>query len=119
MVEAARPLSPIAVTFAPIWLFWLNVVPLVERSTLNPVSLLELSVQDRLILLDDTAVAVRLVGVAGVPGVGVGVGVAVGVAVGVGVGVGVVVGVDVGHGVGTGIASMSARRGVMPPASPA
>ena len=89
---------------------------------MNPVSLLELSVQDRLILLDDTAVAVRLVGTAGVrPGVGVGVGVAVGVAVGVGVGVGVgvVVGVDVGHGVGAGIASMSARRGVMPPASPA
>ena len=87
---------------------------------MNPVSLLELSVQDRLILLDDTAVAVRLVGAAGVrPGVGVGVGVAVGVAVGVGVGVGVVVGVDVGHGVGAGIASMSARRGVMPPASPA
>jgi hypothetical protein len=41
-----------------------------------------------LILLDDTAVAVRLVGAAGV-GVGVVVGVGVGVAVGVGVGVGV------------------------------
>jgi hypothetical protein len=48
--------------------------------------LFERSVQDRLIWLDDAAVAVRFVGAAGV-GVGVGVGVAVGVGVGVGVGV--------------------------------
>ena len=62
-------------------------VPSGERSILKPVSLLELSVHDRLILLEDAAAAVRLLGTAGV-GVGVGVGVAVGVAVGVGVGVG-------------------------------
>jgi len=68
----------------------------VERSILNPVSLFELSVQDRLIWLDDTAVAVRFVGGAGVgTGVGVAVGVPVGVGVEVGVGVGVAVGVRV------------------------
>ncbi len=60
-----------------------NVVPSGERSILNPVSLFELSVHDRLIWLDDAAVAVRLLGAAGV---GVGVGVAVGVGVGVGSG---------------------------------
>jgi hypothetical protein len=37
----------------------------VERSILNPVSLFELSVQDRSISLDETAVAVRLLGAAG------------------------------------------------------
>ncbi len=36
-----------------------------ERDTLNPVSLLELSVQERLIWLDETAVAVRSLGAAG------------------------------------------------------
>ena len=41
---------------------------------MKPVSLVELSVQFRLIWLDDTAVAVRPLGAAGV-GVGVGVGV--------------------------------------------
>jgi hypothetical protein len=61
--------------------------------------LFELSVHERLIWLDDAAVAVRLLGAAGV-GVGVGVGVAVGLGVGVGVGVGVAVGVGVGVGVG-------------------
>ena len=50
---------------------------------MKPVSLFELSVQFRLIWLDDTAVAVRPLGTAGV-GVGVGVGLAVGVGVGVG-----------------------------------
>ena len=54
------------VTFAPTIAICVNVVPSVERSTLNPVSLFELSVQDRLIWLDDTAVAVRLVGGRGV-----------------------------------------------------
>ena len=62
-----------------------NVVPLVEHSILNPVSLLELSAQERLIWLEDAAVAFKLVGAAGV-GVGVGVGLGVGVALGVGVG---------------------------------
>ena len=60
---------------------------------LNPVSSLELSVQLRFIWLDETAVAVRLLGAFGT---GVGVGVGVGVAVGVGVGVDVGVGVGVG-----------------------
>ena len=52
-------------------------MPLSERSTLNPVSLFELSVQDTLIWLDDAAAAVRFVGLAGV-GAGVGVGVGAG-----------------------------------------
>ncbi len=51
-----------------------NVVPLVEHSILNPASLLELSAQDRLIWLEDAAVAFKLAGAAGV-GVGLGVGV--------------------------------------------
>jgi hypothetical protein len=65
--------------------------------------LFELSVQDRLIRVYDTVVAVRFVGARGVGiGVGVGVGVAVGVGVDVGVGVGVGVAVAVGDGVGVG-----------------
>src|SRR4026207_1389778 len=90
------------VTFAPLRAICKKVVPSVDRSTLNPVSLFELSVQDRLIWLDDTAVAVRFVGAAGV-GVGVAVGVGVGVGLGVGVGTGVDVGVGVGLGVGVGV----------------
>jgi hypothetical protein len=74
------------VTFAPTVAICLNDLPRLVRSTVNPVSLFELSVQDRLIWLDDTAVAVRFVGAAGV-GVGVAVGVGVGVGLGVGVGV--------------------------------
>ena len=103
---ATSPVFEYTVTFAPTLAIWVNVVPFPERSTLNPVSLLELSVQERLIRLDDTAVATRFVGAArvGVPvgvggGVGVGVGVGVRVAVGVGVGVGVRVAVGVGVGV--------------------
>jgi hypothetical protein len=72
------------VTFAPRRAICKKVVPFVDRSTLKPVSLFELSVQDRLIWLDEIAEAVRFVGAAGV-GIGVGVGVAVGVGVGVGV----------------------------------
>ena len=49
---------------------------------MHPLSLFELSTQAKFIWLEDAAVAVRLVGAAGV-------GVAVGVDVGVGVGVGV------------------------------
>jgi len=97
LVEAARPPLAYVVILAPTVATWVNVVPSGERSILNPVSLFELSVHERLIWLDDAAVAVRLLGAAGV-GVGVGVGVAVGVAVGLGVGVGV--GVAVGVGVG-------------------
>jgi hypothetical protein len=95
-----------------------NVTPAsVERSILNSVSLSELSVQDRSISLDDTAVAIRLLGAAGV-GVGVGVGVSVGVGVGVsvGVGVGVSVGVGVGVSVGVGVAvGVGVGVGVGPP----
>jgi hypothetical protein len=54
------------VTFAPTVAICVNVVPSIERSTLNPVSLFELSVQDRSIWLDDTAVAVRFVAGLGV-----------------------------------------------------
>ena len=67
-------------TFAPTVAICVNVVPSSERSILNPVWLFELSVQDRLIRLDDAAVAVRFVGAAGVVvGVGVGVGVLLGI----------------------------------------
>ena len=51
----------------------MKLVPFTERSTLKPVSLVELSVHVRFTWLDDAAVARRLVGTAGV-GVGVGVG---------------------------------------------
>jgi hypothetical protein len=91
------------VTFAPRVAICLNDLPCLVRSTLNPVSLFELSVQDRLIWLDDAAVALRFVGARGVGlavGVGVGVGVGLGVGVGVGVGVGLGFGVAVGVGVG-------------------
>jgi dynactin complex subunit len=60
------------------------------RYTLNPFSVFDLSLQDRLIWLDDAAVAVRFVGAAGV-GVGAGVAVGVGLEVGAGVGDGKVV----------------------------
>lgn len=74
-----------------------KVVPLVERSILKPLSLVDLSVHERLIRLDEAVVAFRLLGAAGVAvpaGVGVGVEAGVGVAVGVAVGVGVGVGVE-------------------------
>jgi len=92
------------VTSAPLVAISVNPLPFLERSTLNPVSLFELSVQDRLIWLDDAAVAVRFVGAAGVGvGVGVGLGVGLGVEVGAGVGVGGSVGVGVGVGVSVGV----------------
>ncbi len=50
------------VTFAPLVAICENPLPFLDRSTLNPVSLFELSVQDRLIWLDDATVAVRFVG---------------------------------------------------------
>ena len=50
------------VTFAPTVAIRLNLLPCLERYTLKPVSLFELSVQDRLIWLDDAAVALRFVG---------------------------------------------------------
>jgi hypothetical protein len=98
------------VTFAPTVAICLNDLPRFVRYILNSVSLFELSVQDRLIWLDDTAVAVRFVGASGVGvavglglGVGLGAGVGVGVAVAVGVGVGVRVGLGVGLGGGVGV----------------
>ena len=77
-MEAATPVSAYEVPFALTLPICLNALLLVERSILNAVSLFELSVQDRLIRLDDAAVAVRFVGAAGV-GVAVGAGVGVGV----------------------------------------
>ena len=50
-----------------------KVVPFVDCSILNPLSLSELSVHAKFILLEDAVVAMRLVGAAGVR-VGVGVG---------------------------------------------
>jgi hypothetical protein len=97
------------VTFAFLVAICENDTPFFERSTLNLVSLLELSVQDRLIWLDDTAVAVRFVGATGVAvgfGLGVGVEVGVGVDVGVGGAVGVEVALGVGVGVGGGVPSL-------------
>lgn len=71
----------------------MNVTLSTLRSILNPVSLFELSIHDRLISRHPAAVADRFEGAAGVkPGDGV----AVGVTVGVGLEVGVVVGVGVG-----------------------
>ncbi len=70
--------------WAPTVPIWAKVVPLVERSILKPLSLVELSVHKRLIRLEEAVVAFRLLGAAGVAVV---VGVGVGVAVGVGVGV--------------------------------
>jgi hypothetical protein len=87
--------SAYVVTLALTVAICLKDLPCLVRSTLNPVSLFELSVQDRLIWLPETAVAVRFVGARG-GGVGVGVGVEVGVGVGLGVGVAVGVGVGVG-----------------------
>jgi hypothetical protein len=100
--------SVYVVTFPPTVAIRLNELPCLVRSTLKPVSLFELSLQDRLIWLDDTAVAIRFVGAAGVGlavnvGVGVGVGLGVGVDTGVDVGVGVGLGVDAGVGVEVGV----------------
>ena len=81
--------------FAPVVAIWVQ-GPFMAgaRSTLNPVSFVELSAQARLIWLEETAVAVRPLGAAGtVAAVGVAVG---GVTTGVAVLVGVRVGVDVG-----------------------
>jgi hypothetical protein len=66
------------------------VVPLKERSILKPLSLVELSVQERLIRLEEATAAFRLDGGLGVGfGDGVGVGTGVGVADGGGTGLGV------------------------------
>lgn len=87
-----------------------NFLPFVERSIVNPVKLLELIVQERLIWVDDNAAALRFAGAEGGPvgvgeGLGVGVGEGLGVPVGVGVVVGLGVGVAVGAGVGVGVAA--------------
>jgi hypothetical protein len=76
---------------------------------LKPLSLKELSVQDRSIRFEEAATAERSEGADGIAGVAVGVGVRVGVAVGataVGVRVGVAVGATaVGVRVGVGVAA--------------
>jgi hypothetical protein len=82
----------------------LKLTPFKLLSILNPVSLLELSVHDKLMSKHPTAVAARLDGARGVgSGVAVGVGVAVAVGVGVGVAVGVALGLGVGVDVGVGV----------------
>jgi hypothetical protein len=94
-----------------------KLLPFPDCSILNPVSLLELSVHDKLIWAEETAVATRFVGAAGadakvgeavavVVGVEVtaGVGVLVGVKVVVGVATGVLVGADVAVKVGVAVA---------------
>jgi len=53
------------VTFAPTVVTGLKLVPSVERSTANPVSLPALSAQARLTWPAEAAVAVRLLGAAG------------------------------------------------------
>jgi hypothetical protein len=59
-------MSAYVVICAPTIAISVNVTPAsVERSILNSVSLFELSVQDRSISLDDTPVAVKLLGAAG------------------------------------------------------
>jgi hypothetical protein len=89
------------VIFADVVAIWLNVTLSTLRSILNPVSLFELSIHDRLISRHPAAVADRFEGAAGVePGDGVAVGVRVGVGLGAGVEVAVGVGVVVGAGVG-------------------
>ena len=115
MVNGASPVSGYVVTFPPTVATSVNVIPAsVERSILNSVSFSELSAQDRSISLDDTAVAIRLLGAAGVGvGVGVAVGVGVGVSVGVGVAVAVAVGVGVGVVVGVGVGAGPAPNGLI------
>ena len=61
-------MSPVfekVVTFAPLVAIVEKLVPFIDRCILNPVSLFELSVHDRLIRLEETAVAVRLLGAVG------------------------------------------------------
>src|SRR5204862_214467 len=89
VVDVTSPVSEKVVTFAPTVATSPKDVPSVERWIVKPVSLLELSVHDNLILDADAAMPVRLLGAAGVA-------VAVGDGVGVGVGVGVGEGGEVG-----------------------
>jgi hypothetical protein len=53
------------VTLAPTVVIWEKVVPLVERSTLKPVSLVALSAQVRLTWVLDTTAAARPLGASG------------------------------------------------------
>ena len=75
MVDGVSPV--LTNVLPPTIVIWVNVRPLVERSILNPVSLFELSVQDKSISVDHGALATRLLGAEGI-GVGVGVGVELG-----------------------------------------
>ncbi len=60
-----NPAAGYVVTFAAVVPIWVKLMLSVESSTLNPVSLLELSVQLRLIWLELAGVAVRLEGAVG------------------------------------------------------
>jgi hypothetical protein len=65
-VEAARPETLKKLPFSPCVPIWAYVPPVpVFRSTLKLVSLVELSVQARLTVLDERATARRLLGAAG------------------------------------------------------
>ena len=86
-------------TFANVVAIWLKVTLSALRSILNPVSLVELSLHERLISRHPAAVADRFEGAAGVE---VGDGVPVGVALGLAVAVGVELGLDVAVAVGVG-----------------
>ena len=79
-------------------------MPASALCSVNPFSLLALSVQSRLIRALEGTDPLRLLGGFGGAGVGVAVGVGVGVAVDVGVGVAVGVAVAVAVGVGGGVA---------------
>jgi hypothetical protein len=96
------------VIFADVVAIWVNVTLSTLRSILNPVSLFDLSIHERLISRHPAAVADRFEGAAGVElgegvPVGVALGLAVAVAVAVAVGVGGLVGVGEGLGAGVGV----------------
>ena len=96
-------------TFAPTEAIWVHGPEEADaRLILKPLSLKELSVQERSIRLEEAATAERSEGADGIAGGAVGVGpdavfVRVGVTVGVTVGVRVGVGVDVGGVVATAV----------------
>jgi hypothetical protein len=51
--------------FVDTWAIWVKFVPSRDLSTMNPPSLVDVSLQDRLIWNKDTELAVRLVGAVG------------------------------------------------------
>ena len=91
-------------TTCPIVVQLLPLLLVIKRWIVNPDSLLELSVQERFILVEVANTATRFEGAAGATGLGVGIAVGDGVAVRVGEGVGVAVGIGVDVAVGVGLA---------------